>query len=72
MSFLAVAVAELAWIILLTSVRDIIGRSRSERVKNAAIVVALTERQEVNVVAETVERKSVAYSLPGAQLLARF
>ena len=60
MSFLAVAVAELAWIILLTSVRDIVGRSRSERVKNA-IVIALTERQEVNVVAETVERRYVAY-----------
>ena len=61
MSFLAVAVAELAWIIRLTSVSEIVGRSRSERVKNAAIVIALTERPEVNMVAETVERKYVAY-----------
>ena len=41
--------------------RSIVGRSRSERVKNAAIVIALTERPEVNMMAETVERKYVAY-----------
>ena len=46
MSFLAVAVVELAWIILLTSVTDIVGRSRREQVKDAAIVVvALLDRK---------------------------